>query len=48
MCGWLPKGKVEGEKIRSLGLTDTHTTIYEIDNQQGPTAHSTGNYIQLE
>ena len=46
MYGWLPKGKVEGERIRSLGLTDTHTTIYEIDNQQGPTAHSTGNYIQ--
>ena len=36
-----------GSEIRSLGLTDTHTTTYEIDNQQGPTAHSRSNYIQL-
>ena len=26
-----------GGGTRSLGLTDTHTTTYEIDNQQGPT-----------
>ena len=35
----LPKGKGVGEgEIRSLELTDTHTTMYKIGKQQGPTA----------
>ena len=48
---WLPKGKHgQGRINQELGInththTHTHTTVYETDNQEGPT-YSTGNCTQ--
>ena len=42
---WLPKGIVAGEDKLGIWDQQIHTTIYEIDKQQGPTV-SPGNYIQ--
>ena len=36
---WLPKRNVKGRDKSGAWDEHTHTTIYKIDNQQGPTIH---------
>ena len=36
---WVPKGKSGGREGDELGIWELviHTTVYKVDNQQGPT-----------